>query len=76
MRTKTIVGPIRVWTDEMINDQGRPYCRHRRRLTLRYRGMFHEFDITDPDMPTRATAISGWSWNICGGSGEVGIEHL
>jgi hypothetical protein len=47
-----IINPLRVWTEEALNEQGRPYERHRRRVTLRYRGMFHELDITDPQLQT------------------------
>ena len=46
-------GSLRVWTEETIDAQGRHYDRHRRRATLRYRGTFHEFDITDPQLQAR-----------------------
>jgi hypothetical protein len=48
-----MIEPLRVWTEETIDGQGRPYDRHRRRVSLRYRGSFHEFDITDPQLQTR-----------------------
>jgi len=47
------IEPLRVWTEETIDGQGRPFDRHRRRVSLRYRGSFHEFDITDPQLQTR-----------------------
>jgi hypothetical protein len=45
-----VISPLRVWTKEAVNEQGRPYERHRRRVTLRYRGTFHEFNVTDPQL--------------------------
>jgi hypothetical protein len=47
------ITPLRVWTEEAVNEEGRQYERHRRRVTLRYRGAFHEFDITDPQLQVR-----------------------
>lgn len=48
-----MINPLRIWTEEALNEQGRYYERHRRRVALRYYGVFHEFDITDPELQTR-----------------------
>jgi hypothetical protein len=47
------IGPLRVWAEEAINEQGQPYERHRRRVAICYRGRWHEFDITDPQLQAR-----------------------
>jgi hypothetical protein len=46
------IGPLRVWSELATDAQGHQFDRHRRRVTLRYRGAFHEFDITDPQLQT------------------------
>jgi hypothetical protein len=45
-----LINPLRVWTEEALNEQGSHYERHRRRVTFRYLGKFYEFDITDPEL--------------------------
>jgi hypothetical protein len=47
------IEPLRVWTEGTVDGQGRPYDRHRRRVSLRYHGLFHELDITDPQLQDR-----------------------
>jgi hypothetical protein len=46
-----VVGPVRAWTDKCANDNGRME-KQNRRITLRYRRMFHEFNVTDPVLQT------------------------
>jgi len=47
------IASLRIWTEQTIDAQGRHYDRHRRRITLKYRDAFHEFDITDPELQKR-----------------------
>jgi hypothetical protein len=43
-----LVGPVRIWTDQGVDDSGRHFDRHHRRILLRYRAISHEFAVTDP----------------------------
>ena len=47
------IGPLRIWAEEALNEQGQPYARHRRRVAICCRGRWHEFDITDPRLQAR-----------------------
>ena len=43
-----VVGPVRVWTDKNLNESGGRMDKLQRRVSLKYRRMFHEFTVTDP----------------------------
>lgn len=42
------VGPIKVWTEDKVDGTGSHFDRHRREISLKYRGLFHDFTATDP----------------------------
>lgn len=46
-----LVGPVKVWTKETVDETGSHFNRHHRRISLRYRRISHEFTVTDPELP-------------------------
>jgi hypothetical protein len=47
-----VVGPVRAWTDKNLNESGGRIDKQQRRISLKYRRMFHEFTVTDPVLQT------------------------
>jgi hypothetical protein len=48
-----VVGPVRIWTDQSADEDGRRVDRHHRSISLRYRATAHEFAVTDPVLQER-----------------------